>query len=91
MENDTYLYPQSVVYAREQQELTLWRESWKANVACKNAIEEAIRRDFDGMYLKESCAQSVIAEFGYKRVNLVLANTLQEKSEIGRASCRERV
>lgn len=86
MENDTYLYPQSVVYAREQQELTLWRESWKANVACKNAIEEAIRRDFDGMYLKESCAQSVIAEFGYKRVNLVLANTLQEKSDDGRFS-----
>ena len=86
MENDTYLYPQSVVYAREHQELPLWRESWKTNVACKNAIEEAIRRDFDGMYLKESCAQSVIAEFGYKRVNLVLANTLQEKSDDGRFS-----
>jgi hypothetical protein len=51
----------------------------KANVACKNAIEEAIRRDFDGMHLKESCAQSVIAEFGYKRVNLVLANNAAGK------------
>ncbi|WP_195377266.1 DUF3849 domain-containing protein [Anaerotruncus rubiinfantis] len=80
MENNVYLYPGSIEYARQHKEIALWRESWKANVACKKAIEEAIRHDFDGMHLNSDCADGVIAEYGFKRVNFVLANTIQEKS-----------
>ena len=84
--NETYLYPYSASDARERGEIELWRESAKANIACKDAIEKAIKDCFDGMYLSECCAQSVIAEYGYKRTAFVLANTLQEKAYDGRFS-----
>jgi len=84
--NETYLYPWSAREARKRGELALWRASHKANIACKHSIEAAIRRDFDGMYLKPDCAESVIAEYGFKRVNFVLANTLKEKDYDGRFS-----
>lgn len=82
----SYLYPYSVEDARQRDEVSRWRESFRANIACKEAIEAAIRRDFDGMHLKDGCAQSVIAEFGYKRTAFVLANTLLEKDYDGRFS-----
>ncbi len=83
---DAYLYPYSIEEARRRDEVSLWLDSLRANIACKKAIEEAIRRDFDGMYLKEGCVQSVIAEYGYKRTAFVLANTLREKEHDGRFS-----
>lgn len=82
--NDTYLYPYSAKDARERSELPLWRASHQANIECKKYIEAAIRRDFDGMHLAESCAASVIAEYGYKRTAFVLSNTLKEKNWDGR-------
>ena len=51
MMNDTYLYPYSSTEARDRNELSLWRESHKANIACRNTIEDAIRQNFDGMHL----------------------------------------
>ena len=36
--NDTYLYPYSSAEARDRNELPLWRESHKANIACREAI-----------------------------------------------------
>ena len=53
--NETYLYPYSSAEARERNELSLWRESHKANIACRDAIEDAIRRSFDGMHLDKNC------------------------------------
>ena len=38
-----YLYLGSLRNAREYNELPQWRESHQHNVACKEAIEEAIR------------------------------------------------
>ena len=74
MTNDTYLYPYSSAEARERDELPLWRESHKANIACRNTIEDAIRQNFDGMHLDK----------GYKRTAWVLANTLHELKWDGR-------
>ena len=65
--NETYLYPYSAAEANKRNELALWRESHKANIACRNAIEETIRQNFDGMNLKEKCIQPVLDEYGYKR------------------------
>jgi hypothetical protein len=51
-----YKYP--VVYARENDELEQYRASYKANVACKNAIETAIRDNTaitSGKNRKTSC------------------------------------
>lgn len=84
--DDAFVYPYSAEEALRRNESALWRASHKANVACKKAIEEAIRRDFDGMHLNEGCLQSVLKEFGYKRVKWVLANTLREKEYDGRFS-----
>ena len=87
MANDfPYVYPYSREEAKRLNQLLLWRDSHKENVACKDAIEEAIRRDFDGMYLDKDCAESVIAKFGYHRVAYVLANSLQRKDYDGRFS-----
>ena len=80
------IYPYSCEEARSRSQISLWRESHRENIACKNAIEEAIHRDFDGMHLKAECAQSVIEQYGFKRVQRVLANTVQQKSWDGRFS-----
>ena len=84
MMNDTYLYPYSSAEARERDELPLWRESHKANIACRNAIEDAIRQNFDGMHLNKDCLMPVLEEYGYKRTAWVLANTLHELKWDGR-------
>ena len=84
--NDTYLYPYSSAEARERNELSLWRESHKANIACRNAIEDAIRQNFDGMNLQTDCLKAVLDEYGYKRTAWVLANTLHELKWDGRFS-----
>ena len=74
-----YLYPFSKQEAKRRNELRDWRESHKYNVACKEAIEAAIRKGFDGARLRPGCAKSVIEEFGFKRVGFVLSNSLREK------------
>ena len=82
--NDTYLYPYSSAEARDRNELSLWRESHKANIACRNAIEDTIRQNFDGMHLEKNCITPVLDEYGYKRTAWVLANTLHELKWDGR-------
>ena len=84
--NETYLYPYSAKEARERNELSLWRESHRANIACREAIEDAIRRSFDGMHLYKDCITPVLDEYGYKRTAWVLANTLHELKWDGRFS-----
>ena len=84
--NDTYLYPYSSAEARDRNELPLWRESHKANIACRNAIEDTIRQSFDGMHLDKNCITPVLEEYGYKRTAWVLANTLHELKWDGRFS-----
>ena len=86
MANNVPLYTASREYARVHDEIPLWRESINENIRCKQAIEDAIRQSFDGMHLKPDCAEGVIQEFGYDRVEYVLANTLQQLSYDGRFS-----
>lgn len=73
-------------YAREHGELEQFRASLEENVACKDAIENAIREGFDGMHLSGDAAKGVLSAFGPERVSYVLAATLQEKSYDGRFS-----
>lgn len=80
------IYPHSFAQAKQLGELNDWKASHKENTACKNAIEEAIRRDFDGMHLKGGCAENVINQFGYHRVSYILANSLQCRDYDGRFS-----
>lgn len=86
MEERKALYIYSAAEAKRSGELELWRESHKENCKCARAIEDAIRQGFDGMHLQGNTARKVIDQFGFDRVNWVLANTVQEKSDDGRFS-----
>ena len=80
MENDfIYLYPYSRNEAKRLNQLKEWRDSHKENIRCKKSIEDAIRRDLGRTHLKDGYVESVIAEYGYKRVNWVLANTVKQQ------------
>ena len=77
-------------YARQHGEIAIYQRSSVANVACRNAIEEAIRQNFDGMRLDVRGAKKVLEAFGAPRVLLVLANTVQQKAWDGRFSVENR-
>lgn len=72
------LYRQSGEYAMEHGELDAFRASRQASIACKDAIEAAIRAGYDGMHLTAD-VKGVLAEFGPERVIYVLASTIQAK------------
>ncbi|MEG0273374.1 MAG: DUF3849 domain-containing protein [Hydrogenoanaerobacterium sp.] len=81
-----YVYPYNLKEAKELGEVESYRESFRENIRCANAIKEAISQNFDGLHLGHEVAKPVITEFGYDRVNYVLANTLQELKSDGRFS-----
>lgn len=86
LKDHAYLYLGSPAEAKRNNEIALWRASHQQNIACKSAIEESIRKSFDGMDLDGDCAQNVIDSFGFKRVGWVLSNTIQQKKWDGRFS-----
>lgn len=81
-----YVYPYSLNEAKRNGELEQYQESLRENNRCADFIEDTINANFDGYHLGNNVAKMVIAEFGYDRVNFVLANTLQELSHDGRFS-----
>lgn len=79
-----YKYP--AAYAREHGEIEQYRASHKANVACKDAIETAIRDNYRDNRLGKEGVKQVVDQFGYERMFYVLANTVQRKDFDGRIS-----
>ena len=76
------LYPRSRGEAIFLRELEKWDESFYLNVSCARNIEQSIRGhfhddDLDGD-LQEGCANEVLKRYGFKRVNFVLANSLNQ-------------
>ena len=86
MKDATPVYPHSASYAREHGELDDYRASHQANVACKQAIEAAIREHYRDNSLGKEGAQQVIEKFGLERVQYVLANTVRQMDWDGRIS-----
>lgn len=80
------VYYESAAYAREHGELEPFRISHRASIGCKNAIQDAIARHFDGMHLSKEAVQEVFAQYGQERVCVVLAATVQAKAWDGRFS-----
>lgn len=75
-----YVYPGSRAEACQRRELLRYEDSFCLNVDCARSIERAIQarsHEAEGSLL-EDCARSVLEQYGFKRVNFVLANTLQE-------------
>ena len=79
------LYPYSLEEALRNDERGLWRESYKENCDCARTIEKAISKNYDGERLND-CIGPVIEQYGFNRVNFVLANTVQYHREDGRFS-----
>lgn len=80
------VYRYSAEDAGRCDELALWRASFRENIHCSRAIEDAIAQSFDGMTLNDSCVNDILEQFGYKRTMWVLANTIRLKSNDGRFS-----
>lgn len=83
-----YRYPGS--YAEDHNELPLYRASKKANIACRDAIEEAIRSHTNwkttavssaciAVFNPDIALDEVLMQFPIERVAWVVANTVREK------------
>lgn len=81
---NTPVYKYPATYAREHNELEIYRASHKANIACRDDIDNAIRDNYRNNCLGSDTAKQVIAEFGFDRTLYVLANTVREKDWDGR-------
>ena len=79
MQSKIPLYPYGAKEARERGEIEKWRESFRENCACAGGIDILIRENFDGMHLKDGTVEKIVELYGYKRVEHVLANTVQER------------
>ena len=80
------LYTHTITYAMEHGRADDYLESRKLNLDCKNAIEDAIRKNFDGLHLAHDAAKGVLEEYGAERVVFILANTVQHLEHDGRFS-----
>jgi len=76
-----YVYPYGMDYAKRNNELGAWHESHALNIQCKDTIERAIALHTDPMKLLDGAANVVREQFGYDRLNWVLANTIQHSND----------
>ncbi len=84
MQSKVPLYPYSAKDAMKRGELDKWRESFRENCACAGGIDVLIREKFRRMHLKDGTVEKIVELYGYKRVEHVLANTMQERRGDGR-------
>lgn len=84
---DGPVYVKNAEYAREHDELPLFRASNQANIACKKALEKAITGNYSNNRLDVKTAFAEVAEqFGVERMKYVLAATIIHKDWDGRIS-----
>ena len=84
---ETPVYPYPASYTHEHGELNQYRTSNEANMACKKAIEGAIRDHYRGYSLDGKAAVTeVVRAFGTERTMYILANTVRQKDWDGRIS-----
>ena len=84
--SDVPVYYESFAYATKNGEVDLYRISRQLNEDCRNAIEEAIADNFDGMHLADDSTKSVVEQFGMERIGYILAYTLNYNNHDGRYS-----
>ena len=81
--NYPYLYTATRGEALRLHETALWEKSFRENVACARAIERALRLQCsDKDVILPDCAAGVLEEYGFKRVNFVLASTVLELKDV---------
>lgn len=81
------VYPYSGSYAREHDELELYRKSRRANVACRDAIDKAISEHYkDNSLDGKAAVAQVVEQFGFDRMLHICACTVRDKERDGRIS-----
>lgn len=84
---DTPLYRHDGTYAREHDEINLYRESYQANIACMEKIEKTLSDNYENNHLNtEAVLDTLRNNFSMERIEYVLANTVQQKDWDGRFS-----
>ena len=78
--SDVPVYYEPFSYAKENDEVDLYRTSYRLNSECKQAIYEAIADNYDGMHLGDGAVNQVVKQYGMERVGYILANTLRYKN-----------
>lgn len=85
--HDVPVYYETANYAYEAGELDEYRASRDENLACAETIEATINEHYSENRLSSETALSAVLErFPSERVQCVLANTIQQKSNDGRIS-----
>ena len=79
-----YLYPRT--YAQKHGEMEEYRMSRQANIACRDAIDRAIREHYHDNILSRKAVQNVVGQYGFDRTLYVLAVTVMDKNWDGRIS-----
>lgn len=89
---DIPVYKNNADYAKSHNELEAYRNSFKANIACKEEIETAVRKNFtDSHFDSEKALDEVLENFSVDRIEYVLAKTVQYKHNDGRfQECNKR-
>ena len=83
----TPVYKESFQYAYQHGEQEQHRASNRANIACQEAIEQAIASHYNRNCLNTGAAvQEVVKQFGFERMLYVLANTVQNMESDVRVS-----
>ncbi|GHV39787.1 hypothetical protein FACS189490_03930 [Clostridia bacterium] len=82
------VYPCDFLEAEQLMAVPLYHASRKQNTACSRAIDEAIRASCYAVnyYNLEIAAMVAVREYGFERVNAVLAYHIQRHSSDGRIS-----
>lgn len=80
------VYRGTAEYARANNELEQYRESYRLNTECKRFMEQEISKAFDGMRLANGPEEAALEKYGADRVTYVLANTIQQMEYDGRFS-----
>ena len=83
-----YPYPSS--YAREHGELEQYRASKNLDVACRDAIEDAIAENYWNSRIDREAVAEVSERFGYDRMFRVLSNTIRIMDHDGRISAENK-
>ena len=86
MKDTTPIYFHSAAYAHEHGELDQYHASHRANIACKEAIEQAIADNYRDNRLGSACVRQLLQQFDPGRIFYVLANTVRQKDYDGRIS-----
>ena len=79
-------YGHTLRYAADHGQVDEYHESHKFDRECKEAVEETIRQNFDGMHLNHDIVKPLAERYGSERMAFILANTIQQESWDGRFS-----